>query len=234
MNLPQIASLLTLPEGGLGKSIHLCNAHTLALASKDETYARLLRKSWLNLPDGTPVAWAGHYLHRTSVRSPVRGASLLRTMLTLPEARHLSHYFYGSSESTLKRLIAEVRSRYPGARIAGYKAPPFRTLTAIEWGTTCDDLVRSDADLVWVGLGTPKQDFFAAEMCEIVTSTFICVGAAFDFTARTVREAPPWLQGSGLEWAYRFAREPRRLARRYTNDSARFVWEMARRREWAR
>jgi N-acetylglucosaminyldiphosphoundecaprenol N-acetyl-beta-D-mannosaminyltransferase len=135
----------------------------------------------------------------------------------------LRHYLHGSTDEVLTVLEAELRRRLPGVDIVGRGAPPFRELTAGEELALEQRLVRLQPDIVWVGLGTPKQDLFAHDFRHRAPSTFVAVGAAFDFISAAKRQAPGWMQERGLEWTYRLAREPRRLGKRYLVGNARFV-----------
>jgi len=133
------------------------------------------------------------------------------------------HYFYGGSPAVVEELSAATVARFPGLRIVGSESPPFRTLTAGEMAAAVTRIRTSDAHFVWVGLGTPKQDFFVSQVSRQLLSVQVGVGAAFDFMAGAKREAPSWLQGYGLEWTFRLANEPRRLWRRYFIGGSRFV-----------
>ncbi|MEV4920978.1 WecB/TagA/CpsF family glycosyltransferase [Streptomyces tirandamycinicus] len=205
--------------------VHLCNAYTLTLAERDPELLETLGSAALNLPDGQPVVWANRLLHRgTALPSRrVYGPDLLLDVFALSTDTELSHYLLGSTPRVLKSLERELRSRYPGARIAGTCSPPFRPLTDRELRQQAEEIRSVDADIVWVGLGTPKQDRWSAELCELLPVVAVAVGAAFDFVAGTKPQAPSWMQRSGLEWVFRFGCEPRRLWRRYLFGNARFV-----------
>ncbi|MFD7443127.1 WecB/TagA/CpsF family glycosyltransferase [Streptomyces sp. NPDC059909] len=208
-----------------GADVHLCNAYTLALADRDPELLETLRSAALNLPDGQPVVWANQLLHRGAALPPRRvyGPDLLLDVFALSQHTELSHYLLGSTPSVLDALHRELRRRYPGARIAGTCSPPFRPLTARDLQQRAEEIRSVAADIVWVGLGTPKQDRWAAELCAALPVVAVAVGAAFDFVAGTKRQAPTWMQHSGLEWLFRLGCEPRRLWRRYLFGNARFV-----------
>jgi N-acetylglucosaminyldiphosphoundecaprenol N-acetyl-beta-D-mannosaminyltransferase len=141
-----------------------------------------------------------------------------------------SMYLYGGrNQGALVQLALNLRQRYPGVRIVGGYSPPHRPLTAEERGAVVKEINGSRADVVWVGIGVPKQEKWMAEMRDdLDPPVLVGVGAAFDFHAGLVPQAPGWLQESGLEWAYRLAHEPRRLWRRYTRYNPRFVSAFAR------
>ena len=213
-----------------GADVHLCNAYTLALADNDPAFRSLLRHSTLNLPDGKSVVWANRLLHRDVNVPEVRvyGPDLFLDVVALGRASGLRHFLLGSTPAVLERLGAELVRRFPGADIVGSSSPPFRELTEQEDAEQIRLLASSGAHVVWLGLGTPKQDWEAARLAAAVPAVFCAVGAAFDFVAGTKKQAPDWMQRRGLEWFYRLATEPRRLWRRYLFGNARFLKAVSR------
>lgn len=209
----------------LGSDVHLSNAYTLALADRDPELHGILRSASLNLPDGQPVVWANQLLHRgaTLPSTRVYGPDLLLDVFALTQHTELNHYLLGSTPQVLDALHRELRKRCPGTRIVGTSSPPFRPLSHEELRQQLEDIRCVAADIVWVGLGTPKQDRWAADLCAALPVVAVAVGAAFDFIAGAKRQAPPWIQRSGLEWLFRLGSEPRRLWRRYVFGNARFV-----------
>jgi N-acetylglucosaminyldiphosphoundecaprenol N-acetyl-beta-D-mannosaminyltransferase len=221
----EVLRLATSPLG-VGVDVHLCNAYTLALADKEADFKAMLRRASINFPDGKSVVWASKLLHRGQQipSNRVYGPDLFLDVFELGQAVGLRHYLLGSTPEVLDKLGAELRRRFPRANIVGEVSPPFREFTDAE---TCEQRLRivdSRAQIVWVGLGTPKQDWESAHLADEIPAVFAAVGAAFDFVAGTVRQAPPWMQRHGLEWLYRLAAEPRRLWRRYLFGNARFLW----------
>lgn len=213
-----------------GADVHLCNAYTVALADKDRDFRRLLRRSTLNLPDGRSVVWANRALHRDAFVPDVRvyGPDLFLDVVALGRAAGLRHFLLGSTPYVLDRLARELGRRFPGATVVGTSSPPFRNLTESETAEQIRMLRSSGAQVVWLGLGTPKQDREAARLAAALPAVFCAVGAAFDFVAGTKKQAPAWMQQRGLEWSYRLATEPRRLWRRYLFGNARFLKAVAR------
>lgn len=200
-------------------AVHLCNAYTLTLSAKDSDYARSL-DGGLNLIDGTPVAWYYRLLTRAPARGPVRGPSFMRRMLDEPGLRH---FLYGGSDEVLESLEKAIAAEHPQAVVVGSHAPPFRPLEDADIAALLTDLRATDATIVWVGLGTPKQDLLLARLAQSSNVVSIGVGAAFDFLSGEKKEAPPALHGSGLEWLHRLATEPRRLWRRYLLGNTAFI-----------
>jgi N-acetylglucosaminyldiphosphoundecaprenol N-acetyl-beta-D-mannosaminyltransferase len=205
------------------KTYRLINAYSLALANADKNYHRLLSSGGVNLPDGRPVSLILRLLNRSPDFEQVRGPSLFRRCLDLGREQGLKHYFLGGAPNTLSALIREAEIQFPGLKVAGSASPPFRPMTPTERFSQDEDIRASGAQIVWVGLGTPKQDFEAERICHDIGLTTVAVGAAFDFLARTKPEAHPLLRQVGLEWAHRLATEPRRLWRRYLFGNMRFI-----------
>jgi N-acetylglucosaminyldiphosphoundecaprenol N-acetyl-beta-D-mannosaminyltransferase len=135
----------------------------------------------------------------------------------------VKHFLLGSTNEVLQALETNLTTRFPGIQIVGVESPPFRKLTAKELSTQDNLVSASGAQIVWVGLGTPKQDVEAHRIAGELPVLAIAVGAAFDFAAGTLRPAPQWMTRSGLEWVYRFTREPRRLWKRYVFGNMRFL-----------
>lgn len=201
--------------------VHLVNAYTVALADQDERLAEVLNNAWCNFPDGKPVSWLGKRRHPRLEQ--VRGPRLFHETLSAGQIMGARHYFYGAAPNTLDALIQRVKRQFPRAVIAGYESPPFRDLSPDEFQAVCARIERSEANIVWVGLGTPKQDFASQAIASEVPAITVAIGAAFDFMAGTQPEAPMWMRAIGLEWTFRFASEPRRLWRRYTFGNLRFL-----------
>lgn len=209
--------------GGTGSlDVHLVNAYSVALASKDPKLRDVYRDASLVLPDGKPLAFFSR------IRNPdarqVRGPAFFEDVLDLGRGFGLRHFLLGSTHETLSKLESEILMRFPGANIVGRESPPFRPLTRDELELQNAAIASSGADIVWVGLGTPKQDFEAQRLAMETGVTAVAVGAAFDFTAQTKPSAPHWMSAVGAEWVFRLASEPRRLWRRYLIGNAQFLW----------
>lgn len=205
-------------------TVRLSNAYCVALASKDADYRQLFDGPGLTLPDGAPVAWA----MRSRAREPqktgrVRGPSFFVEVLDRGRSAGLRHFMLGATDETLTKLSDEAHTRYPGLHIVDSYAPPFGPVEETIDDACMARIAAAKPDIVWIGMGTPKQDFAAARLAERLPGVYIGVGAAFDFVAGSVREAPKWVQNSGFEWAYRLCSEPRRLWRRYLFGNARFI-----------
>lgn len=221
-----IADLDTLAAAGLivdhaaaGASlqVHLCNAYTLSLVDRDDVLRKALLAADLNLPDGTPVAWMG-----ASQTGPVRGPGLVGAVATvgLGIARH---YLWGGKDGVAGGMADGLRAAVPGVEIVGIDTPPFRVPTDDDLFDLAGRVRASGANVLWIGLGTPRQDDVVHRLAPLLDIPIVPVGAAFDFWSGAVPEAPVFLHGSGFEWVYRLSREPRRLWRRYLVGNPRFV-----------
>jgi N-acetylglucosaminyldiphosphoundecaprenol N-acetyl-beta-D-mannosaminyltransferase len=202
----------------------VCNVHTVMASQEDPELRSALLSSSINVPDGQPLVWALNALGH-SLGGRVYGPELMARACAHSAATGRRFYLYGGrSQGALVQLALKLRQRYPGVKIVGGYAPPHRPINAEERGAIGREINQSGADVVWVGIGVPKQEKWMAQMRdELEAPVLIGVGAAFDFHADLVAQAPSWLQDAGLEWAYRLAREPRRLWRRYLRYNPRFV-----------
>lgn len=206
----------------------VCNVHTLMASAEDPELRTALMASSLNVPDGQPLVWALRILGKT-LDDRVYGPELM--VRSCARAAHTGQRLYlygGRDQGALVQLALNLRHRFPGVRIVGGYSPPHRELTEEERAAVVAEINGSRADVVWVGIGVPKQEKWMAQMRPLLDApVLVGVGAAFDFHAGIVPQAPSWMQRSGLEWAYRLAHEPRRLWRRYLRYNPRFVLAFA-------
>lgn len=208
------------------QAVRLANSYCLALTRSNKKYRELLRTRGVNFSDGTPIAFilaAKADGTVTANESTVRGPSFFKAVLEVGQPNDLRHYLLGSTPETLNQLEGNIRSQYPNAHIVGAYSPPFESLSENYLNKITDEVSSSDANIVWVGMGTPKQDFVAQHVSDVTKKWTVGVGAAFDFVAHPEIEAPAYIQNSGLEWLFRFSKEPRRLWRRYTVGNLQFV-----------
>lgn len=208
-------------------NVRLANAWNVALAHDDADYRELLTAHGINLPDGSPVIWFMNWQRHRARSTPagrVRGPSLFTQVMEQSVRSGTRHFLLGGSQATLDALVEALHYKYPGVRVVGTYSPPFAPVTDDYIADCVDHITSSQPDLVWVGLGTPKQDIVGTALASELSVTTLNVGAAFGFTAGTVGEAPQWMQRSGLEWLYRLTSEPRRLWYRYTYGNVRFLY----------
>lgn len=205
-----------------GRSVHLVNSFTAVLADKDEKYAEALSdERAVLLADGTPLVWLSRIMGRAV--TGVRGPTLMRRALLESGVVGQRHFLLGSTNENLEKLANKIADLGHRDNIVGHYSPPFAPMDDAEWRAIVDMVRDSRADVVWVGLGTPLQDFVSVRLARETSALVVAVGAAFDFLAGTKKEAPAWLHGTGLEWTYRLMTEPRRLWRRYLVGNMRFV-----------
>jgi N-acetylglucosaminyldiphosphoundecaprenol N-acetyl-beta-D-mannosaminyltransferase len=209
-------------------SISAAAVHLVMVAREDpDTHQALLNT--LTVPDGQPLVWALRALGHPHA-SRIYGPELMARYCERAAASGVRMFLYGGrNQGALVQLVLTLRQRYPGLNIAGGYSPPFRPQTHDERHAIAAEINASRADVVWVGIGQPKQEKWMAEMRDLLDAPILAgVGAAFDFHAGLVPQAPTWMQETGLEWTYRLAHEPRRLWRRYARYNPRFIAGFAR------
>jgi N-acetylglucosaminyldiphosphoundecaprenol N-acetyl-beta-D-mannosaminyltransferase len=199
--------------------------HGVIEAQDDPEFRAILNHSFLTTTDGMPLVWLGRRALGREVER-VYGPDLM--LLAMGAMHGVRHFFYGGAEGVAEELRARLHERFPEAIICGTYTPPFRPLTLDEEVELREVLRVHRPDIIWVGLSTPKQErFMATYLASLPTVLMVGVGAAFDFHSGRVRQAPRWMQRTGLEWLYRMFTEPRRLARRYLVNNPRFLWLIA-------
>ena len=212
---------------------YICVAavHTVMACQEDRELRDAVLGSDLTVPDGQPLVWAMNALGH-DLSSRVYGPDLMARYCERAALTGARMFLYGGrNQGALVQLALNLRTRYPGLNIVGGYAPPFRPLTGEEEDFVLDEINRSQADVVWVGIGVPKQEKWMAAMRDRLRApVLVGVGAAFDFHAGLVPQAPRWMQSMGLEWAYRLLQEPGRLWRRYLRYNPRFVFGFL--RQW--
>jgi N-acetylglucosaminyldiphosphoundecaprenol N-acetyl-beta-D-mannosaminyltransferase len=193
-------------------------------AHEDPSTMRALLGATLAVPDGQPLVWALHALGQPRA-TRIYGPDLMLRFCERAAREEIPVYLYGGrTEQALELLERRLIERFPGLRIAGGHSPPFRALTSAEEERVLEQIDASGAAVVWVGTGQPKQELWMAGVrSRLAAPLLVGVGAAFDFHAGLVPQAPAWMQRSGLEWTYRLSREPRRLWRRYARYNPRFA-----------
>ncbi|MBF0531697.1 MAG: WecB/TagA/CpsF family glycosyltransferase [Candidatus Omnitrophica bacterium] len=202
-------------------------AATIVCAQDDPEYKKVVNAAAMVTPDGMPVVWLGRWQGRRVQR--VYGPDFMRAVIETGQDQGIRHYFYGGTEQTLRKLTDNIRRDFPRARIAGSWAPEMIKIKEIEKREILDKINAADPDILWIGLGSPKQDFWMAAHRGLLSVPVMAgVGAAFDFLAGVKPQAPRWLQRAGLEWLFRLSCEPRRLGKRYLVGNARFIYFLLR------
>jgi N-acetylglucosaminyldiphosphoundecaprenol N-acetyl-beta-D-mannosaminyltransferase len=197
--------------------------HGVTEARADPSFRKILNRAWLNTPDGMPLVWLGwHHGHRRVDR--VYGPDLMLAVCAATANTPYRHFFYGGNTGVADDLSKKLIERFPGLKVAGTCTPPFRPLTKDEADAFKSRIAKLRPDIIWVGLSTPKQERFMSEFLPDLSTTLLFgVGAAFDFHTGRVRQAPRWVQRSGMEWLFRTLCEPRRLGPRYLKNNPVFL-----------
>lgn len=213
-----------------GERHYVCvrDAHGVMLAQKDETFRQIQNASGLTTPDGMPMVWCGRWAGEKEM-SRVYGPDLIQAVTERAGLEGWKFFYYGGTEGVAEELAEEIKRRAPGVQNVGTYCPPFRPLTTEERADVIEQINDSGADIVWVGLSSPKQEFWMDDVRdELNAAALIGIGAAYDMLTGRVRQAPRWIQRSGFEWLFRLIMEPKRLWRRYVLNLPQFAWLLAR------
>jgi len=209
-------------EDEVGRFVCVRDVHGIMLAQSDPQFLAIHHSAAMVVPDGMPLVWIGRRLGYGVDRTC--GPDLMEHVLAASQSSGLRHFFWGGRAGVAQHLAQRFDERYPGLCIVGCHTPPFRPLTLDEIKSTAEMIETSKADVVWIGISTPRQEYLMQQLAAFVSCTLVGVGAAFDFHVGAVARAPRWMQRSGLESVFRFLQEPRRLWRRYLVLAPRFVW----------
>ena len=198
--------------------------HGLIESYKDKKLKEQVNKIDMVVPDGQPVRWALNAIHNTHLKDRVYGPELTRCVLEQCHRHALRVYLYGSTEATLSKFKAAIERDFPKAVICGIHVDRFRDATPEEDLRDIEKINLSAANVVLVGRGCPRQERWVSDHIGKINSVMMAVGAAFDFHAGTVKQAPSWMQKRGLEWLFRLVQEPQRLWRRYLFTNSHFIY----------
>jgi len=211
-----------------GEQQYVCvtTVHNVMESQRDPAFRAIHNAAGMVTPDGVPLVWTGRLQGYSNI-SRVYGPDLLLECCERFLLQQCRHFFYGAGEGVPERLAARLASRFPGLVVAGTFSPPFRPLSPQEDEEIVEMINATKPDIVWVGLGAPKQERWMSEhLGRVNASVLVGVGAAFDFHAGLKPQAPRWMQRSGLEWFFRLLTEPRRLARRYLVNNPLFLFNL--------
>ena len=203
-----------------GKYICVSNVHTTVTGYEEADYRNIQNTAALALPDGKPLSLYSKK-HGFPEAERVTGPDLMGELFARDNG--LRHYFYGGKEETIQVLSEKLPREYPSLQIAGMVSPPFRPLTEEEDERELQKMNDAKADIIWIGLGAPKQERYMYEHRGQVNGVMIGVGAGFDYYAGTIKRAPMWMQKLSLEWLYRLMQDPKRLFRRYLATNFKFL-----------
>jgi N-acetylglucosaminyldiphosphoundecaprenol N-acetyl-beta-D-mannosaminyltransferase len=229
---PAIESLLGAAPLREARRAHFATVHSLVEATKLPAVRAAFDGAWMVCTDGLPLTWVARLRGHAAER--VCGPDVMLTLCDRGRALGIRHYFLGGAPGTAEALTERLAAQFPRLAVAGSASPPFRPTSEAEDRAIIDAVNAAKPDIVWVGLGSPKQDVWAASHAmRLDCGLVLPVGAAFDFHSGRVRRAPRWMRRIGLEWLFRLAMEPRRLFRRYLVTNTRFMVLLAR-DEWRR
>jgi N-acetylglucosaminyldiphosphoundecaprenol N-acetyl-beta-D-mannosaminyltransferase len=206
--------------------ICVTGVHGIMEAQRDANFRAILNRSFLCTPDGMPTVWVGRLQGHRRMRR-VYGPDFMLEMCRLSVGRGYRHFLYGGNPGVAETLKQRLESVVPGVSIVGTYTPPFRPLTSAEEDELIKAVAAAHPDIIWVGLSTPKQEYFMARMSNrLDTHLMVGVGAAFDIHAGLLADAPQWMKTCGLQWLHRLLMEPRRLWRRYLTNNPKFLWNI--------
>lgn len=207
-------------------SVSALAVHGVMTGFLNSLHARRLNGLDLVVPDGQPVRWALSWLYNQKLPDRVYGPNLTLRVAQSFAKQGLSIYLYGSKPETLDKLVRNLRQLFPQIKIAGVEPSKFRKLSEKERLELVERIKASGASAVFLGLGCPRQEAWAYEYRNLLNIPILAVGAAFDFHAGTLPQAPLWMQNLGLEWLYRLIQEPKRLWRRYMFLNPLYLWNI--------
>jgi len=206
--------------------ICVTGVHGVMEAQRDSQFRGILNHTFLNVPDGMPLSWVGH-LQGLSQMDRVFGPDFMAALCRLSVERGYRHFLYGGETGVADTLKQALERKFPGLRVVGTYTPPFRSLTEDEEQQLFTAIRESQPHIVWVGLGTPKQEKFMAHYAaSLQVPLLIGVGAAFDYHTGRTRDCASWIKRAGLQWLHRLLQDPRRLWKRYLRNNPAFVWKI--------
>jgi len=210
-----LISIAETSQPKLNRCVSATGAHGLVHSYGNSEYKSILNSFFWNLPDGMPSVWVGKLKGAKGMKR-CYGPAFFQDVIIRSRDTSIRHFFCGGKEGVASELQTRCKERFGNNRVVGTFCPPFRELTEEEWVALGELIQRSGADVVWIGLSTPKQEVFAMKLCNYCKVHFvITVGAAFDFHTDRIKFAPKWMQNAGLEWFFRLLSEPKRLYKRY-------------------
>lgn len=209
------------------KYVCICNTHSVVTASNNEKFNEVINSAGLSTPDGMPLVWALK-MYGYNEQDRVDGPSLMLRLCENSVRNKFKIFLYGSTQEILDELKISLCEKYEGIEICGVYSPPFRKLTDEEDRNVVDMINGSDADLIFVSLGCPKQEYWMFDHKDNINGVMIGVGAAFDFITGKVKRPPVFFQKLGLEWLFRLVNEPKRLWKRYAYNNPVYIYKFLR------
>jgi N-acetylglucosaminyldiphosphoundecaprenol N-acetyl-beta-D-mannosaminyltransferase len=228
-NIPDsVATILGWVSRGDSKYVCVSDVNCFLHAQDNEEFRQVFENAGLVVPDGMPLVWVMRWRKASGV-ARVCGADLTEALCAASANSGVRHFFYGGKPSVAATMAMKLKSRYPALEVVGVLSPPFHRLSVSEDAAITQQLAEAKPQIVWVGLGAPKQEIWMRDhVGRIPGAVLLGVGAAFDFHAGIIKRAPKWIQNSGFEWLFRIAQEPGRLWRRYALIVPRFALALLR------
>lgn len=208
-----------------GKYFCVTNVHCVVTASENEEYKKIQNNAVLAMPDGAPLSFIGGKKGFSDMQRTT-GPDYMEEIFKISAKHGYKHFFYGSTDDTLKKLEAKLKNKYEELKIVGMYSPPFRELTLEEDAEIINLINKSNPDFIWVGLGAPKQETWMYNHQNKVNGLMVGVGAGFDYFAGNIKRAPMWMQKCSLEWLYRLIQDPKRLFKRYIITNTKFLFKI--------
>lgn len=208
-----------------GNYICVSNVHTTVIAYENKTYRDIQNNGILALPDGGPLSLVSK-MRGYKEAERVTGPDLMEAIFEISQKNGYKHFFYGSTENTLKKMEENLRLKYPSLNIIGMYSPPFKKEIEQESEKLLSEINMKSPDFIWVGLGAPKQEVWMKLHENKINGLMIGVGAGFDYFAGNIKRAPLWMQKNNLEWFYRLIQDPKRLYKRYMTTNSKFIWNV--------
>lgn len=218
-----ISRVLEMTERGRRGYVCFANSHMVVEAHRNPEIREAVNGSTFTTADGVPLLKSLNHLHETD-QERVAGMDVLPALLGAAAESDASVYFYGSTGRVLDAIARRIKRDLPGLRVAGMHSPPFGPISESRNAEILNEINRSDPQILFVGLGCPKQELWMAENTGKIGAVLLGVGAAFETYAGTKRMAPQWIRDNGIEWIYRLLLEPKRLFKRYLITNSIFVW----------
>ncbi len=210
-------------ESRMSLCISATGAHGLVEAHKDASFKSILRQFYWNLPDGMPLVWWGRSKGYSQM-DRCYGPDFFAGLMQATSSMEVAHFFCGGKPGVAEELKTATELKWGNRKVTGAYSPPFSPMQETDWAELVSKIKQSKAQVIWIGLSTPKQEKFAFELSKRVKVKFIItVGAAFDFHTGRLAQAPKWIQRAGMEWFFRLGKEPRRLWKRYIEIVPKFA-----------
>ncbi|GBD89455.1 putative N-acetylmannosaminyltransferase [bacterium BMS3Abin04] len=200
------------------------NVHTIVTAVRDKKYRQIINDSFLSLPDGKPLSVVAKLKGEKNIVR-IFGPTFFEKTIEWGQKNGIKHFLFGSTERIQQRMIENIKLKYPNSKIAGNLAPPFRNFTDAENEEFIEKINISNADLIWISLGAPKQEkWMYNNYSKLKHGVMVGIGAGFNYLAGDLKHAPAWMKKYSLEWLYRFFQEPNRLWKRYLLTNTLFIY----------